>query len=359
MQDAAATQPDPPDRTGPRLLLIRPTALGDVAKTAASLAALRRAHPHAHIDWLVSRPFAPLIAPHPALDGVVAFDRKRAGSWAPLLRTLYRARYDAVYDLQGLLRSGLFTLATRAKVRIGFADAREGAAWCYNRKHAVTIDQNAVDRMLGLLSADGIDTAAPDPRLYVDPDEQQPHRDWLAEHGLDPNGYVAVAPTAKWGCKRWPIERFRVLLRRLTSAGHPAVVIAGPGEADSVRLLVGAGSGASGASGVSRASGGGGVLFEGGVGRLSACLADARAVVANDSAALHIAVGHGRPVVGLYGPTDPKRVGPYQRPEAVVQPDGLEPGEMVGYRKRQDDDALIRRISVDAVWERLRAVAGV
>ncbi|MEM6750632.1 MAG: glycosyltransferase family 9 protein [Planctomycetota bacterium] len=338
--------PSGPQR--PRVLLIRPSALGDVAKTAASLAAIRRAMPDAVIHWLVSRPFAPLIAPHPALDEAVPFDRRKAGSWAGLIRRLHRARYDAVYDLQGLLRSGLFTAATRAKVRVGFADAREGAAWFYNRKHEVPQRQNAVDRMLGLLSAEladqGVDTAHPDPRLYVAKDECDAHRAWLAEQGLDAGRYAAVAPTAKWGCKRWPMERWRVIVRRLAETGRGVVVVAGPGEEDQVRSLLGG-------------SEPGGTLWQGGVGAMAACLADAGVVLANDSAALHIGVAFDRPVVGLYGPTDPALVGPYRRPEAVVQPEGLSPGEMVGYRDRQDDDALMRRIPIDAVWARLHAVA--
>jgi len=148
----------PPRTSAPppaRVLLIRPSALGDVSRTVPCLVALRRALPGAHIDWLVNASFADAVAAHPMLDGVVRFDRKHPRSIPRLLRHLRAQRYGLVVDLQGLARSGLFTRATGAARRIGFANAREGAWLAYNEKHAFARDLHTVERMRGLLDAAG------------------------------------------------------------------------------------------------------------------------------------------------------------------------------------------------------------
>jgi len=106
-------------------LLIKPSALGDIVHSLPVLSALRRRYPTAHLSWLVNRSYEPLIAGHPDLDATLIFDRGalKAGrlsalrSIASLWRTLRRGRFDLVIDLQGLLRSGLMTRATRAAPR--------------------------------------------------------------------------------------------------------------------------------------------------------------------------------------------------------------------------------------------------
>jgi ADP-heptose:LPS heptosyltransferase len=78
--------------------------------------------------------------------------------------------------------------------------------------------------------------------------------------------------------------------------------------------------------------------------------------VCNDSAPLHIAVGFDRRIVCLFGPTDPSRVGPYQRDDTVLQPPGITPRQMTQYRRRRDDQSLIAQISLKRVWDRVEHV---
>ena len=163
-------------RSSPRVLIIRPTALGDVVRTVPALVSLRAAMPQARIDWLVHDAYADAIRHHPALDGVIEFPRRRFGrAWtSPAIArelwrwtaSLRRARYDLVFDLQGLARSGWFTFVTGAARRVGFANAREGAWLGYNRRHRVDAEVHAVDRMLALLEAEGVPVQR-DMRLYL------------------------------------------------------------------------------------------------------------------------------------------------------------------------------------------------
>ncbi|MEM9416517.1 MAG: glycosyltransferase family 9 protein [Planctomycetota bacterium] len=346
--------PRPDPSAGERILIVRPTALGDVAKTVPCLATLRGAFPESRIDWLVHSAFAEVVQHHPMLDGVVPFDRKglsgfglkpsatRAG--LALAKQLRRTKYTRVYDLQGLARSGLLTWLTRSPRRVGFRDARERAALGYNVRHDVAPELHTVDRMLGLLQADGLQPVH-DTRLYVGEDDAAWATDYIEIQGLSAGRYVCLAPTAQWGCKCWPAGHYAELAERVVAHGGVegrVVLLAAPHEQDALRPIT-------------QALGERALVPTTTVGQLMALIQNTAALVANDSAALHLAVGLGRPAVGVFGPTDPALVGPYRREDDVVQPEGITPGDMADYRGRKDDDALIARVGVDAVWAKLMA----
>ena len=131
-----------------RILIVRPSALGDVCRTVPVLVSLRKAYPKATIDWLVQADFADAITAHPALDEAVLFPRQRFARWwrnPAVAREMYRwfaglgkRGYDLVFDCQGLGRSGLITWATKASTRVGFGCAREFAWLGYNVRHPPT-----------------------------------------------------------------------------------------------------------------------------------------------------------------------------------------------------------------------------
>lgn len=334
-----------------RILIIRPSALGDVLRSVPVLASLRRSFPAAEIDWLVQDTFATAIAAHPALDRVVPFPRQRFAAWprprvAAELRRWFRslrdARYDLVIDGQGLGRSGLFTWATRAPVRVGYRNARELGWLGYTVRHSVPDRAHAVDRMLALLAPIGVE-AVRDLSLYLDETDRAWWASERAERGLD--RYALLAPTTRWASKRWPIDRWATLLGPLAERGHrAAVVIGAPGERDQVKpLLATAGPEVAVADLVGEAS----------VGQMMAIIAGADLVIANDSAPLHAAVGFDRPCVGLFGPTDPELVGPYGRADAVVR--AVDAGTDVNYRRA--DDALMRAIGTADVIAAIDRVA--
>src|SRR6476620_352677 len=125
-----------------RIALIKPSALGDVILALPVLTALRVRFPAASITWVINSAFEPLIKNHPDLTDTLPFDRgafkkspwraaRYAVSFAPQLRS---RQFDLVIDMQGLLRSGLMALATRAPHRIGFAHAREGSRYIYTHR---------------------------------------------------------------------------------------------------------------------------------------------------------------------------------------------------------------------------------
>ena len=354
--------------------MIRPSALGDVARTVPCLVSLRRAYPEATIDWLVDARFADAVRGHPDLDHVVPFERDRTGAAWPMLRRLRRAGYDLVFDLQGLARSGLFAWATRARARVGLAWTPECGWLGLNRRHRIDPSLHAAERMLALLTAEHVG-AVRDLTLHVPPEDEGFARQYTdqvnalrtdilgarALHGR----YACVAPTAKWGCKCWPIARYAELTRRLLEGGHVAavVVIAAPHEHDGVRDELSAGLPDELIDRV--------WFTQTTVGQAMDLIRGARLLVGNDSAPLHLAVGLGTPTVSIFGPTDPARVGP---PPPESPADAGEPGQgwtpdarhrvvrapsavgrTINYRRHRHDDSLIAEVDVEAVWEQVCA----
>jgi len=330
-----------PVRHPRKILLIRPSALGDVCRTVPLVVSLRRAFPDSVIDWVVQDTFVDAVTHHPAVRRVIPFPRTslgrsmRRGNPAPtlaFLRSLRAGRYDLTIDAQGLGRSGLFTWATRAIKRIGHAHAPEGAWLGYTHRVSQPGVRHTVDRMLGLLAPLRI-PAVRDMRLHADP---QAVSDVVVEHA---EPFVLLAPTSRWASKRWPEDRFAELARRLLERGVPRVVIVGsPSERDQCRSLLEL------ASDDPRVTDRVGSTT---IAQLMALVARAKLVVANDSAALHMAVGFDRPTVALYGPTDVARVGPYRREEDVIQ--HVSPGDPIDH-KTDGNVALMERITVDQVF---------
>lgn len=324
-----------------RILLIRPSALGDVCRSVPLVVSLRRAYPEAHIDWLVQDSFQESVAAHPDLSGIVPFPRRslgkalkggRVGALQKLLAQLRGSHYDIVIDAQGLFRSGFLAWATRAPRRIGDANAREMGWLFLNERHRIE-ELHTVDRMLDLLRVSGIEPVA-DMRLYTTQADRE-----HADHLLAGTNPVVLAPTSRWPAKRWPADRWAALADRLLASGQgPMVIVGGPGEQEQCGPLL------------ERARHRTDIIDLVGsttIGQLMAIIERSRLVVACDSAALHMAVGFDRPIVGLYGPTDVARVGPYLREDDVIQ--HVSADETLDH-KLDENAAMMARIEVEEVF---------
>ncbi|MGA6826596.1 lipopolysaccharide heptosyltransferase II [Nitrospira sp. NS4] len=303
-----------------RILLIKPSSLGDIIHALPALSALRRRFPQAHITWLVKREWAQIVEGHPDLNEVIAADL-RWPSWPRLVARLRRAQYDLVIDLQGLLRSGLLTQLTGASVRIGFAAGREGSRWCYTDRVVLAgseslawrlIPVHAVDRNLALVAHVGADVTRP---RFVFPDLTQEDRrvtQMLGDHGIRPGDrMIAVAPVDRHRVRSWPLERFAEAAAQLAALWQVKVVVLGTsGQREIVQPFVRRMS-----SGVVD------LVGKTTIRELAAMLRRATLLLANDSAPLHLASALGVPVVGLFGPTSVVRARPYGDRHRIVRID--------------------------------------
>lgn len=306
----------PMPHTPQRVLLIKPSALGDVITALPVLHGLRRSVPDAHIAWLLSSRCGDILSGMGGLDEVVPFERSRLGrAWRSVgalsalrgfRRTLRAGRYDMVIDLQGLLRSALFARWTHAAVRAGFADAREGATHFYT--HRIGVDSpHTVDRNIELARQLGLDARPEDLRLELSDATHHAAAALLAGHGLENQQFCAVVPPTRWKTKQYPPRLWRRVVASL--AGEIPVVLLGspsPRERDLCAAV------AEDIHGVVDLAG------QTSPAEMAAVLAGSRGVVCCDSAAKFIAPAVGVNALVLMGPTRMEHTGPYKQGKAMV-----------------------------------------
>ncbi len=286
-----------------RILLIKPSSLGDIVHAMPTCAAIRRAYPNARLTWLVKREWAGLVERINGVDRVWPVESTLTGwlSQVPLLRA---EGFDLVVDLQGLFRSAAIGWFAGSSLLVGFANGREGSPWFYSRRVPVPrLEMHAVDRYLLVAQAVGAgESGTPEFRFRIPQADHEEIGRLLNRSGVAPGvNWVAMNVSARWPTKRWPAVSFAEVADRLQQEGRGAVVmIGGPGERADVAAV----------SAMMKTP----VVDLAGattVGLLPALLSKASLLVTNDSGPMHIAAAVGTPVVALFGPTSAVRTGPY------------------------------------------------
>jgi heptosyltransferase-1 len=304
-----------------RVLIVRLGAMGDVLHAMPAVAALRAQLPECHVGWVIEPRWAPLLmadgaatrtATMPLVDLVHTANARgwarqplAASTWRAmrgLRRELHVQRYDLAIDLQGAVRSALIGRASGAEL-VGEAEPREGPArWFFQRK-VTTRGVHVIEQAAEVVAeATGLALAPTLPPLPVD---------CAAERrmtALLPNAeaLVLLHPGAGWGAKRWPAERYGALAAALRARGYAVVVNCAPGE----EAL---------AADVVRSSGGATREIATDMAELIAMTRRCVLVIGGDTGPAHLACALGKPVVGLYGPTDPARNGPWGVPFRVMR----------------------------------------
>jgi heptosyltransferase I len=296
-----------------RILLIKPSSLGDIVHAMPVVAAVKQQWPLVQLTWLVKRQWADIVQRIEGVDAVWPVDPAVA-SWVRQAISLRAQQFDVVIDLQGLLRSALVARATGCVQRVGFANGREGSPWLYTHRVAVpTPDMHAVDRYLLVASALGISVQdEPQFRFRRPPQDVTALRELFRRKGIDLDApWVAMNVSARWQTKRWPASSFAAAATQLAARGiGPLVVIGGPEErevSEQVRSLASCPM----------------VDLTGhtAIGVLPALLSKACVLITNDSGPMHVAAAVGTPVVSLFGPTSAVRTGPYGMRHTVLTQD--------------------------------------
>jgi heptosyltransferase-1 len=293
-------------------LIVRLGALGDIVHALPLAAALRATWPDARIDWLVDVRHRAILGHVDGLSAVVPVDTRHlqgdAGVVA-VVRTLRAARYDVAIDAQGLLKSATLAHLAGAGRVVGLArrHLREPfARWAYDDT-VEPAGPHVVDNALALAQAAG--AAAGPPRFALMPPATDVAARVRGALGLGAGQpFALINPGAAWPNKRWPADRFGALARHLrTRHGWPSIVAWGPGEeALAGAVVAAAGSGAAALAPPTS------------LGELVALVAAAGLVVSGDTGPLHLAAAVATPIVGIYGPTDPARNGPWSPDDATV-----------------------------------------
>ena len=293
-----------------RVLVVKPSSLGDVVHTLPAVALLRRTLPDCRLSWVVNDGLSDLLAFCPAIDRVVRFPRKshRPGDFLAFLHELRAEAYDVCLDYQGLLRSGLMAWASGARRRYGFASAREGSRLFYDCPLAPPPDcRHAIDKNLWLTREAlrlEVGTAPGDEPVAIPfaipPEELSAARELLPP-GEGP--VVAVGFSSSWPSKNWPKEFFRDVLAQ-TAARCPGLrcwLLGSPAERTAGEALRAICDGLPVVNLAGRTT----------LRSLCCLLRQTGALLTNDSGPMHIAAALGTPCVALFGATDPALTGPY------------------------------------------------
>jgi lipopolysaccharide heptosyltransferase I len=290
-----------------RFLIVRLGSLGDVVHAIPAAAALRRAHGDAAIDWLVDPKYVELLEMVAGLDRIIPLD-PRAGARGLLstISALRRARYDAVVDLQGLLKSAVLARAAGAHRTIGLprAHLREPlAALLYGETPDPGRHPHVIYKGLALMRSVGV----VDDRITFPLNVPATPAAGVVAAQAGAGGYVLINPGAAWPNKRWPPDRFGALAAAMRERfAVTSVVLFGPGE-ESLGLSVAAASRGAAVPAPPTT-----------ITDIAAIAKSARLMVSGDTGPLHIAAAVGTPIVALFGPTRTERNGPWAPSDLTI-----------------------------------------
>lgn len=308
-----------------RYLIVKPSSLGDILHAMPAVSALAKTAPDVAVDWVVKPAFAELPPYLPCVKRVILFQDKQFRSPLRFLPAvsrmraeLRRERYDAVIDLQGLIRSAFIGRLSGCPVRAGSASPREHfAVHFYTRLlkgrekpgHAVDINNTMMKDFLGREDLDfSLD-------LPVNEHAAARARELVsgAFGGTLPPRFVVVAPGARWATKKWPAEFFLAVISSLArrDPGLKFLLAGTRDEAEDAAVILAKSEGLPVASVCGRTT----------VGELLETIRLSSLMICNDSGPMHIAAALGVPVAAMFGPTDPALTGPYCEKKSVFVPE--------------------------------------
>lgn len=330
-----------------RVLVMRLSAMGDILHALPAVTALREAHPGWHIGWAVEPQWKPLLAAEgaavrgpgmPLVDRVHVVPARRwartplsANTWREVKavrRELREEHYDICVDLQGAVRSAIIARWAGAARLIGEDAPRERAARWFFTERATTRGVHVIEQAIEVMNAVASEHLPVRlPLLPVD----EPAECRAAAIAAP---FVLLNPGAGWGAKRWPAERYAEVAIRLRDAGYDVVVNAGPGE-ESL------------ASEITVRSHGAAEVFLSTIAELIALTRRAALVIGGDTGPVHLASALDRPVVGIFGPTDPARNGPFGGRFRVLR----HPESRRDHARRSVPEAGLLTITPEAVMD--------
>lgn len=256
----------------------------------------------------------PLLENDPDLEGVIPFNRHCWAfprCWAEHIASIRRMRalaFDWVIDLQGLARSGFFAWTANGKFTIGVDDPREGARGFYDiAVRRPSFHTHAVEWYLEILRVLNVPT---DRSFTWLPSRENIARNVQRKWNTAGSRWILLNPGARWETKRWPVEYYQKLIKLIvTHVSDVRIAILG-----------------------SREDSGSGKLIsqmmphrcldltgQTSLPELIEWVRLGNLMISNDTGPMHIAAALDKPVVAIFGPTEPRRTGPYRQLDRVTR----------------------------------------
>ena len=341
------------------ILVVRLSSLGDVLMCIPAVKAIRDLYPDAHISWLAEGSVAEFLASQEFIDEVIRFPRaavsrglsrgrmiKAHRAFAPCRQQLKTRKYDLIVDFHGIAKSVLLSMVARGKRKIGFGStfAKEKSHFFYHDKIESKDKRiHKVERNMLIAAHLGHRGPAPQAGLKVSAEAGAYIDEYLAQLN-HPSPLFAVNPFSSAGTdfKRWPLERYAELARRIKDElGGRTIVLWGPGEEkEAAHLVEMAGDGTTMACPTT-------------IPQLFALLQRTNLYIGGDTGVMHLAAGAGVPVVAIFGPTDVKINGPYGKGHLVIRQElSCSPCKKKDCRERQ----CIVNISAEEVFQAVSSI---
>jgi len=299
-----------------KILILKPSSLGDVVQALPVLRLLKRHWPASDIFWWIDSSLASLVDGDPDLAGIVRFERRRWASpanWHEVwhsVQWMRQQRFDLIIDLQCLLRSGFFGWFANGELFVGLDEPREGARGFYDiivRRES--FHTHALDWYLAVLKALNVPVHwnfewLPERRAV----SEEVKRKWQTESAR----WIVIQPGARWLNKRWPVENYSQLVRQIAAA-RPGVRFAIMGGKDDVQM----------GADIVKADAKRCLDLTGKISlpEMIEWIRLSEMMISNDTGPMHVAAALGKPVVAVFGPTEPRRTGPYGQLQNVVRID--------------------------------------
>jgi heptosyltransferase-1 len=307
-----------------KILIVRLGAMGDILHALPAVTAIRAVMPDATIGWLIEEKWVELLAAQgqrcepgstckqkPVVNFIHTINTKRLRSnifssafteLRALLSTIRNLHYDLALDFQGAIKSGFLASVSGASAKAGFVNPREPAArFFYSEKYSRS-GEHVIEQNFGL-AAQAVRKHFAHDRLQLRPPElpRDPAAEAWAEAEIRRLGIASFAimnPGAGWGAKQWPAERYGQVAKGLAAHNIKTLVNAAAGEEPLANSVI-------------AASGANAFPLTCTIGQLIAITRRARLFIGGDTGPLHLAAALNVPVVGIFGPTDPARTGPF------------------------------------------------
>ena len=333
------------------VLIVMLSALGDAVHVLPVINALKRAWPNTRITWVIQPVPHRLVAHHESVDEFIVFERRRGASalrsYRELRQKLKGRRFDLLINLQVYFKAGLITALAPADVKLGFDRRRaRDLNWLFTT-HRIPgrATGHVQDQYFEFIEYLGVDPQPIEWRLALTSDEEHAQRAFFEPLGRT---CALVVGTSKPE-KNWAPEGYARVIESLeTDFGLRALLVGGPSaiereaaartfELSRVKPLNALGDD---------------------VRRLLWLLAGSSLVISPDTGPLHMARALDRPVIGLYGYTNPKRYGPYRKYDDLVV-DGYArfAGEEYPLNAEYRADGM-NRVTVEAVLEKVKLALG-
>lgn len=333
------------------VLVVKMSAIGDVIHALPVSYAIKETFPDCHLTWVVENSCRDLVTHNPYIDEVIAFPKGDFRSVSGLIHNLpplkqqLRARcYDAALDLQGLFKSAVIVYLSQAKQTLGFCNMRELSSLVSPPVCGPHRQGHIVERYLDVARALGCVVNEVRFPIQITADEATQAKNIARHAGLSlDKPYVVLAPGANWANKRWPPAYFAEVCNQLAEH-HVIPVLIG---AASDQLLADAITAHTTVPPID-------LIGDTSLMELATIIRRCQAFVGGDTGPLHLAAALGRPVVGLYGPTDTNRNGPYGRYHFTH----TIPADCAGCWKRQCPKKIdcLAQIPSAAVWHSIESL---